>query len=297
MLSDTHCHLTYIIQKLQNKSEELSVFITDMCKKNMSFMLDIGIDADDLLPRRTLIEKTICQYAGKSAWDDMRSRLWFAAGVWPHADAIIDRNNQLTLLDKSITKVQESGGAVIALGECGIDRYWNGEKRFERHDIDLAIFQEWEREFFQMQLGFARDKNLPFIVHSRDAFSETYDCIKNMGYYSGVIHCFSYGLEEAKKFLDLGLYISLSGAVTYVKKANYTQMAELIRYIPADRLLLETDAPYLAPVPYRGTLNTPLLVQHVYEFIAPIRDLSVDLLSDLVFKNACTLFKLSSYGQ
>ena len=150
-----------------------------------------------------------------------------------------------------------------------------------------------EKEIFEMQLDLARKMNLPVIVHSRDAFEDTYNCIKNVGYNNGIIHCYSYGLEEAKKFLDLGWYISFSGSVTYTKKSKIEQMKELISYIPDDRLLCETDSPYLAPVPFRGQTNTPLLIENTYNFIAEIRSITAQKLSSLVDCNIRKLFNLT----
>ena len=143
-----------------------------------------------------------------------------------------------------------------------------------------------------MQLELARRLNLPMIVHSRDAFEDSLDCIKNVGYNNGIIHCYSYGIEEARKFLDLGWYIAFGGGTTYTKKAKMDQMMELLRFIPDDRILCETDAPYLAPVPFRGQSNTPVLVEHVYNFIAGARNCTAEELSNLVDDNIRTLFKL-----
>ena len=106
------------------------------------------------------------------------------------------------------------------------------------------------------------------------------------------MHCYSYGIEEARKFLDLGWYISFSGSVTYTKKAKLEEMKALLQFIPEDRILCETDAPYLAPVPCRGQPNTPYLVQHVYEYVAAARKTSPEALSALVDENAKKLFKL-----
>ena len=143
-----------------------------------------------------------------------------------------------------------------------------------------------------MQIALAKKMNLPVIVHSRDAFEQTLSCIKNSGYNNGVIHCYSYGLEEAKEFLDLGWYIALGGGVTYTKKSKMEQMKDLIKYIPLDKLVLETDAPYLAPVPYRGKQNTPLLIEETYKFIAEVLNISVEELAGIVIKNTKKLFKL-----
>ena len=127
------------------------------------------------------------------------------------------------------------------------------------------------------------------LVHSRDAFEDTLDCIKNVGYNNGVIHCYSYGIEEARAFLDLGWYIAFGGGTTYTKKSKMEDMMALLKFVPDDRILGETDAPYLAPVPFRGQTNTPVLVEHVYNFVAQARGTSAESLSALVDKNIDSL--------
>ena len=143
-----------------------------------------------------------------------------------------------------------------------------------------------------MQIQLAKEMNLPVIVHSRDAFEDTLKCIKEVGYHNGIIHCYSYGFEEAQAFLDLGWYISLSGSVTYTKKNKMEEMEKMIQSIPNHRLLCETDAPYLAPVPMRGKTNTPILVEHTYNFVAACKKMPVEELSNLVDKNIKDLFKI-----
>ena len=141
-----------------------------------------------------------------------------------------------------------------------------------------------------MQLNLAREMKLPSIIHSRDAFDDTLACIKRVGNHDGIIHCYSYGLEEAKKFLDLGWYISFSGSVTYTKKSKMEDMLALLRYVPEDRILCETDSPYLAPVPLRGQACSPVFVEHTYRFIADARGMTAEELSETVDRNIENLF-------
>ncbi|MBR7063667.1 MAG: TatD family hydrolase, partial [Treponema sp.] len=145
---------------------------------------------------------------------------------------------------------------------------------------------------FEMQLQLAKEMKLPIIIHTRDGFSDTLECIKNANYDNGIIHCFSYGMEEAMSFLERGWYISFSGAVTYAKKNKIEQMHALLKSIPKEKILLETDSPYLAPVPFRGKLNTPVLVEHVYKFVADSLGLEAEELSSLVDENCKKLFSL-----
>ena len=183
---------------------------------------------------------------------------------------------------------------IIAIGECGLDHHWNpgGVDGRCESDFDQQMFLA-EKELFELQLEYAKELNLPVIIHSRDAFEDTLDCIKNAGYDNGIIHCYSYGAEEAKAFLERGWYISFSGGVTYTKKSKMEGMKELLTLIPEDRILCETDSPYLAPVPLRGTLNTPVNVEHTYKFIAEIRGTTPEQLSNTVDENIKKLFNLT----
>lgn len=181
---------------------------------------------------------------------------------------------------------------VVAIGECGLDHHWNvsGADGRAESDFDEAMFLG-ESEMFEAQLDMAKRMKLPVVVHSRDAFDGTLECIKNVGYDNGIIHCFSYGIDEARAFLERGWYLAFGGGVTYTKKSKMEAMMELLRFVPKERLLLETDAPYLAPVPFRGTPNNPLLIEHSYKFIADSRGMSVESLCETVDENIKNLFK------
>ena len=273
--------------------------LTALASRNTFFGLDIGTHCDDLAERQSCVENAISQMPDSELAERARRFMYFSAGIWPDVGAIHDRENQIKLLRNSIASV-ESGGdhdtlnrKIVAVGECGIDHHWNpsgADGRCES-DFDNATYQG-ERELFEYQLELARELNLPVIVHSRDGFEDTLDCLKNVGYDNGIIHCYSYGIDEARAFLDRGWYIAFGGAVTYNKKAKLEAVKELLQFVPSDRFLCETDAPYLAPVPLRGTVNTPVNVEHVYNFIADVRGCSPVELSNLVDENIKTLFPL-----
>ena len=295
MFSDTHFHYrTMTSTSLVNGQEVLE----ELAKRDCKFALDIGTRSDDLLERQALLEKTIAQIQDSKLAEKVRNYLYFSAGIWPDMDSIHKRFECIKELEEQIHKANSGDEdilhrRVVAIGEGGIDHHWNpaGVDGRCEDDFDRKTYLA-ERELFELQLQLAKKMDLPFIVHSRDGFSDTLDCIKNAGWNKGIIHCYSYGLEEAKAFLDLGWYISLSGSVTYTKKKNMEAMEELIKYIPSDRLLCETDAPYLAPVPERGTVNTPVKVEHTYAFVSQIRGISKEELSDLVDKNVKVLFRV-----
>ena len=295
MFSDTHFHYrTMTTDRDVNGIEVLE----EMARRNCKFGLDIGTKADDLLERQSLLEKEIAQIHDYKLADKVRDFLYFSAGIWPDVDSIHNRFECMKKLEEQIKAAGEQEQdilhrKVVAIGEGGIDHHWNpsGVDGRCESDFDQKTY-EGERELFEMQLELSRKMDMPYIVHSRDGFEDTLDCIKNIGWNKGIIHCYSYGLEEAKAFLDLGWYISLSGSVTYTKKAKLAEMEEMIRYIPEDRLLCETDAPYLAPVPERGTVNTPVKVEHTYNFVAKARSIEVEKLCETVDKNIEKLFNV-----
>jgi TatD DNase family protein len=283
MFSDTHFHFKMMTEERGVDGVEV---LTTKAQRNCFFGLDIGTRAGDLKGRQLAVEKCIAEITDSTLADKARSFMYFSAGIWPDVDSIKDRDNQMKLLRDSITP-----DSIIAIGECGIDHHWNpsGEDGRSEEDFDEQVYRG-ERELFEAHIELARELKLPVIVHSRDAFQDTLDCIKNIGYHNGIIHCYSYGIEEARVFLDLGWYIALGGGITYTKKSKFEQMQELIRFIPSDRLLTETDAPYLAPVPFRGQANSPVLVEYVFNYIAQARGITVDDLNATVDSNINSLF-------
>ena len=284
MFSDTHFHFSMMMQ------EERSSILTALEDRKCFFGLDIGTRCDDLAARIEIVKNSD---SGKK----IKQFMYFSTGIWPAVEAIKDRENQIKELEKQILSVQELDAElkkkICAIGECGLDHHWNPSGTDGRceSDFDREVFLG-EAEMFEMQLELAKKFNLPVIVHSRDAFEGTLECIKNVSYDNGIIHCYSYGLEEAKAFLDRGWYLAFGGGVTYTKKSKMEQMKELLCYVPKERLLLETDAPYLAPVPFRGKPSTPLLIDNTYNFIAQMRGTSAEELSDMVDENIRCLFKL-----
>ena len=271
--------------------------LSQLARRDCFFGLDIGTRAGDLQGRQLAVEKCIAGVADARLADKARSFMYFSAGIWPDVESIKDRENQVKLLRESIVAASADpdqdtlNRKIIAVGECGLDHHWNpsGEDGRCEEDFDEQVYRG-ERELFEAQIELARELKLPVIVHSRDAFEDTLECINNIGYHNGIIHCYSYGIEEARNFLDLGWYIALGGGITYTKKSKLEQMQQLIRFIPSDRLLTETDAPYLAPVPFRGQANTPVLVEHVFNYIAQARGITVDELNATVDSNIKSLF-------
>ncbi len=275
---------------IKERGYDMTTLINELVDVSVPFVLDIGTDANDLPLHIDFISKLIEDNIDAKNKKKANDMFYFSAGIWPDRDAILNRDTVLKDLEKNILTYKDTHN-ICALGECGLDRNWN--KADDSGLIDSKSAQEiltGEEELFEMQIELAKKLDLPVIVHSRDAAVETYNCIKNCNWNNGVIHCYSYGKKEAKMFLDLGWYISLSGSITYAKKSHIDATKELINYIPKDLLLLETDAPYLAPVPLRGKVNTPVLVRHVYEFVSSMLDIESDRLAEIVLANTKKLF-------
>ncbi|MGX2945429.1 TatD family hydrolase [Enterococcus alishanensis] len=168
---------------------------------------------------------------------------------------------------------------VVALGEIGLDYYWMEDPK------------EVQAKVFQRQIAIAKEMNLPISIHTRDAIEDTYKKLKeaDIREIGGIMHSFSGSDEWAKRFLDLGMHISFSGVVSF-KKATDVQAAAKI--VPLDKLLVETDAPYLAPVPYRGKRNEPGYTRYVVEKIAELRNLPWEEVAEITRNNAHQLFRI-----
>ncbi|MBO4319623.1 MAG: TatD family hydrolase [Treponema sp.] len=292
MYSDTHFHFKKLCE---DSVEEGSQILRQLNDYSPLFEMDIGTKPGDLEERSGFIKECL-----DALTDEERKKaceyIYFSAGLWPGPDEIRERESCVKKLREDIecfTKGSVFNNRLVAIGECGLDHHWNVNGPDGRDEADFNDdLLRGEREMFMMQIELAKDMNLPVIVHSRDAYSDTLSCIDEAGYHNGIIHCYSYGIDEAREFLNRGWYIALGGAVTYTKKSKMELMHQLLTFIPDDRILLETDAPYLSPVPLRGQKNTPLNICHTYEFIAGHRGVSVEKLSADVDENVRRLFKL-----
>lgn len=170
---------------------------------------------------------------------------------------------------------------VLAIGETGLDYHWHKDQ------------PEWQRERFRVHIRAARQLSKPLVIHTREAAEDTLAILKEEGAseVGGILHCFTENLAVAEEAIALGFYISISGIVSF-KKAE--QVHEVARAIPMDRLLVETDSPYLAPVPYRGKPNEPAYVRHVAEAIANLRQISYAEVAEASSRNFLRLFPSSA---
>lgn len=151
--------------------------------------------------------------------------------------------------------------------------------------------KEVQKRVFRRQMALSKELDLPFVVHTRDALEDTYDIIKSegVGPRGGIMHSYSGSLEMAERFIELGMMISFSGVVTFKKALDVQEAA---KYLPLDKILVETDAPYLSPVPKRGKVNKPAYTPYVVEKIATLRNLQVEEVADATYQNAMKVFGL-----
>ncbi|MDD5639816.1 MAG: TatD family hydrolase [Candidatus Pacebacteria bacterium] len=169
---------------------------------------------------------------------------------------------------------------VVAIGEVGLD-YWTSPKGGEKK----KEFKERQIKFFNQQLDLAEELNLPIIIHSRSSFDDTFDVVKTRKL-KGVLHCFIGNKQDADRFLDLGYYIGLNGVIFKAK------MDEFIKWVPLDRVLLETDCPYLTPPGFEGEVNNPFSLEIIANKIAKIKDTTIEEIKEKTAKNTRKLFKI-----
>lgn len=252
MLVDSHCHLDFpdlakrmpdVLQRMQENQVDLAVCI--------------GVNLEDFPQVIALAE----QYA----------QLYATVGVHPEYTDVEEPDEDRILTLAAHPKV-------IAIGETGLDYYWQKDQ------------PEWQRDRFRTHIRAAKRCGKPLVVHTRDSASDTLRVLKEEGAEAvgGVMHCFTENWDIACRALDLGFYLSFSGIVTF---KNATIVKEVAQKCPLDRLLVETDSPYLAPAPYRGKPNEPAYVKYVAEEIARLRGLAVDAVHEATTDNFFSLFK------
>ena len=217
-----------------------------------------------------------CDRTTSLAAIDVASRhdgVFATIGLHPH-DAV----NGVDSISDLVTKATIAQGKVVAIGEAGLDYYYEHSPR----DI--------QRQAFEDQIALAQAFDLPFVIHTRDAWDDTFDVLDATGTPERtVFHCFTGGPDEARRCLDRGAFLSFSGIVTFNSAADVQEAAQLC---PIDRMLIETDSPYLAPIPHRGKKNRPAWIPHVGQFIADLRDIPVGDVAEQTVANTERAFPL-----
>ena len=194
--------------------------------------------------------------------------IYAAVGIGPN-DCKNTTKEQVNIIDKYLEDPR-----VVALGEIGLDYYWD------------SVSKEKQLEVFQWQMDLAKKHDKPVIIHCRDAYEDTYEVLKRNGH-RGIMHCYSGSVEMAKRFVDLGFYISLAGPVTF-KNARVPK--DVAANINIENLLIETDCPYLTPHPFRGKLNEPANVVYIAQEIAKLKNMEIENVASETTFNAKTIF-------
>ena len=256
MIIDSHCHLDY-----QSLYSQLDQVISRAEINKIKYLLTISTNLDSFEKIKIIIRKY--------------KNIFGTFGIHPH-----ETKNFVNLNIDEIKKFCNNEKKVIGIGETGLDFYYTHSDK------------EIQKKIFEIHINAAKELNLPVIVHSRSAEKETYEIIKNAkrnGDVKFLIHCFTGSENFAKKLLDLDCYISLSGIITFKNTSN---LIDAVNVIPIERLLVETDSPYLAPVPYRGKSNEPSFIKYTVEKLADIKKISIDEVEKNTTENFLRLFNL-----
>jgi TatD DNase family protein len=255
MFIDSHAHLDD-----DRFDDDREILIESLRANNIDLVFNIGADIKTSKASVELAKKYDHIYA--------------VVGIHPH-DAEDAEDNYLDILRE--LSLEEK---VVAIGEIGLDFYYDNSPR----DIQRKVFKE--------QLKLAKELNLPVVIHTRDASQETFDILKEAGKdgsLRGIMHCYSGSVEMAKEYIKLGFYISIAGPVTF---KNSRVVKDVAKEIPLDKLLIETDCPYLSPEPHRGKRNEPKFVKHTAEKIAEIRGISLEELAKATSENTKRIFNI-----
>jgi TatD DNase family protein len=260
MYTDSHCHLNF--PELLGRLDEIRLDM-QAAQVTRALLISTQLETFDDVNRIAM------------AYDNF----WCTAGVHPDEDDV-----QEPTLDDLLRIGQRD--KVIGIGETGLDYYRLGD----RSVADM----EWQRQRFRLHIRAARQLQLPLIIHTRSASADTLSILKEEGEVGdassvgGVFHCFTETAEVARSALDLGFYISFSGILTF---KNAVDLREIASWIPLDRILIETDSPYLAPAPHRGKTNNPSYVPWVAKQIAELRGMTSEQIAEITSENFNHLFK------
>jgi len=259
MIFDTHAH--YDASAFDADREELLDLLP---RRGIARVVNVGASLDSCKRTIGLMERYPYIYG--------------ALGVHPSNCKELDEEGIQWL------KQQCQAEKCVALGEIGLDYYWD--------EPDREIQKKW----FVRQLDLARELKLPVVIHSRDAAKDTVDIMtaRKAGEIGGVVHCYSYTKETARIFLEMGFYFGIGGVLTF---KNARKLKEAVEYLPLDRIVLETDCPYLAPVPNRGKRNSSLNLPYVVAALAELKGMSEEEIRSSVWKNSLGLYRMKEDGR
>lgn len=258
MFVDSHCHLNY-----PGLIDRFSEVLCSMRQHRVSHALCVSVSLERFTEMMHLV--------------DDYDHLFASVGIHPDESA--------TYSDEALANIVEAAKKrkIVAIGETGLDYF-----RMNQNDTEKLQLQH---KCFRGHIQAAKIVKKPLIIHTRSAASDTISIMKdeNASDIGGVIHCFTEDWAVAKIFIDMGFYISISGIVTFNK--NTEEIREVVRRIPLNRLLIETDAPFLSPVPVRGKVNEPSFVRYVAQFIANLRKVSIEKIAEVTSDNFFQLFR------
>lgn len=253
MLFDSHAHYND-----ERFNEDRDTLLLTMRENNVGLILNSCSNTEEIPDIISLCEKYDFIYG--------------SVGVHPH-----DAEN-MTNRDIDILKKYSAHPKINAIGEIGLDYYYDNSPR------------DKQREWFSRQLDLAVELDMPIVIHDRDAHGDCMDILRGYkGKIKGEFHCYAGSREMAKEILDWGMYIAFGGALTF---KNAVKPKEVAEYVPLDRILIETDCPYLTPVPHRGKRNSSLYIHYVAEEIARIKGIDKTAVEDVTFENAKSLFNI-----
>ncbi|MBO5376235.1 MAG: TatD family hydrolase [Bacilli bacterium] len=248
MYIDTHCHIS------KKDYDNIDQIIKDAEKNNVKKLIISGCDKDSIKESLEIAKKY--------------ENVYLSLGYHPSEVDSISQSD----IDE-LKKIVTNNEKVVAIGEIGLDYYWVKDNK------------DKQKELFKIMLDLANELNLPVIIHSRDAYQDTYDILKEKKSH-GIIHCFSGSLENAKNYINLGFFLGIGGVITF----KNTNLKGVIKELSLKNLVLETDSPYLAPTPYRGTQNAPKYIPIIAEEIANIKDILKETVEEETTKNVKELF-------
>ena len=248
MFIDTHCHLS------KYDYDNVDEVIKNALDNNVKYLIISGWSRDTI--------KDSIEVANKY------ENVYLSIGYHP-SEADITTEEDL----EELKKLAKENPKVIAIGEIGLDYHWVKDNK------DKQI------ELFKKQIEIAKELNLPLVIHSRDAFQDTFDILKESKHV-GVIHCFSGNKENARDYLSIGFYLGIGGVLTF----KNTNLKDTLLTIPVDKILLETDSPYLAPTPHRGEKNEPKYIPIIAEEISKLLNKDIIEIAEITTKNASVLF-------
>ena len=258
-LVDSHCHLTSL--SLEGKAgNDIHKIITRANRVGVSHFLSIACTTKEFEANKKLA--------------DEYDNIYLACGIHP-----LNLEDEPNWSDEALKDILLSSNKVIALGETGLDFHYAPETK----DIQIPSFAR--------QIAIAKDVKKPLVIHAREAKNETLALLKseNARDVGGVIHCFTDTVDMARQCLDLGFYISFTGIATFKPSNN---VREVVKYVPLDRMMVETDCPYLAPIPVRGVENEPAFVRYTLKYIADFKGTTEQRLADITSKNFENLYGL-----